>query len=53
MPYPWAVDMIGDNTAVIDCLLLNPWLAIRAVNANRHYIARVQGQVGAFFLLLL
>jgi hypothetical protein len=43
-PYPWAVDMVGDNAAIVDCLLLNPWLGIRAVNANRHYIARVQGQ---------
>lgn len=51
VPYPWAVDMVGDNAAVIDCLLLNPWLGIRAVNANRHHIARVQGQpvkVGIF-----
>lgn len=43
-PYPWTVDMVGSNSAVVDCLLLNPWNAIRAVGAPRHYIARVQGQ---------
>lgn len=43
-PYPWTVDMVGPNSAVLDCLLLNPWNAIRAVGAPRHYIARVQGQ---------
>lgn len=43
-PYPWAVDLVGNDVAVLDCLLLNPWLGIRAVSAARHYIARVQGQ---------
>jgi hypothetical protein len=42
--YPWAINMVGDNSAVLDCLLLNPWLGIQAMQANRHYIARVQGQ---------
>ncbi len=42
--YPWSVDMVGDNPAVIDVECLNCWNAIRAVGAARHYISRVQGQ---------
>eukprot|EP00301_Raphidiophrys_heterophryoidea_P000119 c10061_g1_i3.p1 GENE.c10061_g1_i3~~c10061_g1_i3.p1 ORF type:complete len:347 (+),score=74.32 c10061_g1_i3:436-1476(+) len=44
VPYPWTVSMIGPNSAVKDVELLNPWNAISAVAAHRHYIARVQGQ---------
>jgi len=33
--------MIADNSAVIDVELLNPYLAIYAVSAGRHYISRV------------
>lgn len=59
VPFPWTIDMIGDNAAVIDIECLNCWNAIkylffiylmnyfklkkRAVRAGRHYIARVQG----------
>jgi hypothetical protein len=44
VPFPWTIDMIGDNAAVIDIECLNCWNAIKAVRAGRHYIARVQGQ---------
>lgn len=43
-PYPWSIDMVADNAAVEDVECLNCYNAIRAVNAGRHYIARVQGQ---------
>jgi len=44
-PYPWTVSMNGaTNSAVLDVECLNCWNAIYAVNAARHYIARVQGQ---------
>jgi len=43
-PYPWTVDLTGNNPAVLDVECLNCWNAIRAVSAARHYIARVQGQ---------
>lgn len=36
--------MRGDNAAVLDCELLNPYQAISAVGAARHYIARITGQ---------
>lgn len=42
--YPWAISMSGNNPAVMDVELLNPYLGISAVAAHRHYIARVQGQ---------
>lgn len=44
IPYPWSVDMTGNNPAVMDVELLNSYNGIRAVGAARHYIARVQGQ---------
>eukprot|EP00753_Platysulcus_tardus_P021700 PLAT9093.1.p1 GENE.PLAT9093.1~~PLAT9093.1.p1 ORF type:complete len:506 (-),score=129.46 PLAT9093.1:40-1557(-) len=43
-PYPWALSLIGNNAAVMDVELLNPYQGISAVGAARHYIARVQGQ---------
>jgi hypothetical protein len=43
-PYPWTISMSGNNAAVQDVELLNPWNGISAVGAARHYIARVQGQ---------
>jgi len=36
--------MTGDNAAVTDVELLNSFNGISAVQAHRHYIARVQGQ---------
>jgi len=42
--FPWSISLNGDNTAVTDIELLNSYLGIKAVNAARHYIARVQGQ---------
>lgn len=44
VPYPWAIDLVGGNAAVLDVLLLNPWDGIRSIGFPRHYIARVQGQ---------
>jgi len=42
--YPYAISLAGNNAAVEDVELLNPWNGISAVKAARHYIARVQGQ---------
>jgi hypothetical protein len=43
-PYPWTIQLNGNNNAVEDVELLNVWNGISAVGAARHYIARVQGQ---------
>jgi len=43
-PYPWAVSMGGNNSAVIDVELLNPYKGISAVGAHRHLIRNVHGQ---------
>jgi len=51
VPYPWAIDMKHNNPAVLDVECLNCWNGIRAVGADRHYIARFQGQpinIGVF-----
>lgn len=51
VPYPWTIFMSGTNSAVQDLECLNCWDAVAAVNAGRHYIARVQGQplnIGVF-----
>ena len=44
VPYPFAVALTGNNAAVTDVECLCCWNAISAVQAHRHYIARVQGQ---------
>ena len=44
-PYPWTVQMSGENSAVIDCELLNPYMAINATEAPRHLIRNVMGYV--------
>ncbi|XP_065193900.1 uncharacterized protein LOC135825089 [Sycon ciliatum] len=44
VPYPWSVCLNGINAAVTDVECLNCWNAVRAVQAHRHYIARIQGQ---------
>ena len=44
VPFPWTIDMVSDNSAVLDVECLNCWNFIRAVSSGRHYIARVQGQ---------
>eukprot|EP01113_Clastostelium_recurvatum_P019306 TRINITY_DN2276_c0_g1_i1.p1 TRINITY_DN2276_c0_g1~~TRINITY_DN2276_c0_g1_i1.p1 ORF type:complete len:475 (+),score=62.44 TRINITY_DN2276_c0_g1_i1:183-1427(+) len=44
IPYPYAISMYEDNPALYDTELVNPYQAIYAVGAARHYIARVQGQ---------
>jgi hypothetical protein len=44
VPYPFTISMSGNNPAVTDIELLNPYQGIQAISAHRHYIARVQGQ---------
>jgi hypothetical protein len=42
--YPWAIAMRGDNAAVLDVELLNPYNGIDTTGAGRHLIRNVQGQ---------
>lgn len=42
--YPYSIMLQQDNPSVQDVELLNSWNGIQAINAGRHYIARVQGQ---------
>ena len=44
VPFPWTVDLVSDNSAVLDVECLNCWDFVRAVGSGRHYIARLQGQ---------
>eukprot|EP00052_Salpingoeca_macrocollata_P018050 m.147901 g.147901 ORF g.147901 m.147901 type:complete len:467 (-) comp20583_c0_seq5:166-1566(-) len=44
VPYPYTIDMVAANSAVVDVELLNSWNGIRAVGAHRHRITRIQGQ---------
>jgi len=44
VPYPWTFSITGVNCAIIDVECLNCWNAILANRADRHYIARIQGQ---------
>ena len=61
VPYPWAIFLgdpakvynkggSADNAAVEDVELLGAWNGIAAVQAHRHYIARVQGTVACVML---
>ncbi|MCX7019436.1 MAG: glycosyl hydrolase family 28-related protein [bacterium] len=43
-PYPWTVVMRGNNPALIDCELLNPYKGIDASNNQRHLVRNVHGQ---------
>lgn len=43
-PYPWAIAMRGNNPAVLDVELLNPYNGIDASHNARHLIRDVQGQ---------
>jgi len=43
-PYPYAIAMRGDNAAVLQVELLNPYNGIDAAHAGRHLIRDVQGQ---------
>ncbi len=44
-PYPWTIQHgAGDNLAVLDVALTNPYQGMHLVLAGRHYIARVYGQ---------
>jgi hypothetical protein len=43
-PYPYAVAMRGNNPAVIDVELLNPYNGIDASETQRHLIRNVHGQ---------
>lgn len=44
VPYPWTVMILGSNSAVLDCELLNPYMAINGTQAARHLIRNVFGQ---------
>ena len=44
IPYPFTIQMTGNNVAVQDVELLNSFNGISAIGAHRHYISRVQGQ---------
>jgi hypothetical protein len=44
VPYPWAVAMRGNNPAVLDVELLNPYNGIDGTKACRHLIRNVSGQ---------
>ena len=43
-PYPYAIALRGDNAAVLQTELLNPYNGIDAAHAGRHLIRDVQGQ---------
>jgi hypothetical protein len=43
-PYPWCIEMRGNNPAVIDVELLNPYQGIDATQNQRHLIRNVHGQ---------
>ncbi|HEX3856763.1 MAG TPA: glycosyl hydrolase family 28-related protein [Verrucomicrobiae bacterium] len=43
-PYPYAIVMRGDNSAVLQVELLNPYNGIDASRCGRHLIRDVQGQ---------
>jgi hypothetical protein len=43
-PYPWAVALRGDNPALLDVELLNPYQGIDASKNQRHLIRNVSGQ---------
>jgi hypothetical protein len=44
VPYPWAIAMRGDNAAVLDVELLNPYQGIDTKTSARHNIRNVTGQ---------
>ncbi len=44
MPYPWTIQMRGNNPAVLDVQLLNPYDAIDASRNQRALIRNVHGQ---------
>lgn len=43
-PYPWCLQMRGNNPAVIDVELVNPYQGIDATQNQRHLIRNVHGQ---------
>lgn len=44
VPYPWAIATRGNNAAVLDVELLNPYQGIDAKSSARHNIRNVMGQ---------
>jgi len=44
IPYPWAVAMRGNNPAVLDCELLNPYNGIDASKNQRSLVRNISGQ---------
>ena len=43
-PYPYTVAMRGNNPAIVDCELLNPYNGIDTSGSSRHLIRNIQGQ---------
>jgi hypothetical protein len=51
VPYPYTVHMHGNNPAVLDCELLNPYNAIKVMKGGRQNVRNVCGQplhIGVF-----
>ena len=44
VPYPWTIAMRGNNPALLDVELLNPYNGIDATSNQRHLIRNVHGQ---------
>lgn len=46
VPYPWCVAAAGENVAIIDCLLVNPYQGVDLASkpSARHYVRNVYGQ---------
>jgi hypothetical protein len=44
--YPWCVAVAGENVAVIDCLLVNPYQGVDLASkpSGRHYVRNLYGQ---------
>ncbi len=46
VPYPWCITAAGENVAIIDCVLVNPFQGIDLAThpSARHLVRNVQGQ---------
>jgi hypothetical protein len=46
IPYPWTIAGIGDNISILDCLLINPYMAVDfgTYPCGRHYIRGLYAQ---------
>lgn len=45
-PFPWCVRGVADNASIVNCLLVNPYMAVDfgTVTGGRHYIDGLYGQ---------